>query len=229
LAVFGVLTDDLETTKIALEANSDTIKFGPHDEGLAHLAVKNEVSQPLLQLLKDFDHDLDQPNKYGETAYFYAATKDDVEVGKTLVDLGADATIPDTNGKTPLFSALENNANSMVKFTGEAMEMSDQKKEVVQDAFRQSLFESDIEVQQTLANHFLFADVKNKPSLESMDEVLMASWQKDTNTVKSLAGAGFSLDVQDSTGRDPLEIAQITGNTKLENFIEQQMDSSMSM
>ncbi len=67
------------------------------------------------------------------------------------------------------------------------------------------------------------------PDIGSLNEVLMASWTGQTDKVKKLVSKNYSLEIQDSTGRDPAEIAKLTGNRELQDFVNNQIDQSHRM
>lgn len=96
------------------------------------------------------------------------------------------------------------------------------------EMLRQSLQKGDSGRMQTVSKQ-LFNTVEDNPRIESLNEILMASWKQDTETVKKLVEKNYSLDVRDSTGRDPLAIAQVTGNRELQQFIENNSDQSFRM
>ncbi|XP_062592961.1 acyl-CoA-binding domain-containing protein 6-like, partial [Saccostrea cucullata] len=65
-------------------------------------AVQNQNVHELSMLVDKGEYDLNKRDKMGRTVLFFAVCRGNSEITKILLENGADATIVDRNGNTPL-------------------------------------------------------------------------------------------------------------------------------
>ena len=102
--IFGTGSYDLDRRELQLtgEDNGKTLTYRAAPPPLLHVAATEERTTHLRQILNEPGCDVNQRDVHGATALHAAARADQADAIELLLDRGADPTIRDENGLTPL-------------------------------------------------------------------------------------------------------------------------------
>jgi hypothetical protein len=210
-ALHAACAENLQTLAMKLvELGVDsTIKDSAGMTPIHSLAIGGMCYTPspkeLIQLLMQKGVNINAKNHYGRTALNLLPHNNVVEA---LLALGADVNIPDSDGKTPLYYAIEHNSSDLILLLCEHNAHLN-----VTNTDDSNLLHVAAEhgceniIQKILRKKFASKEYLNRQNKKLETALLLACKNKQTHVACILLGAGVDVNIPDATDKTALYYA----------------------
>ncbi|XP_077990493.1 uncharacterized protein LOC144444822 [Glandiceps talaboti] len=194
----------------------EIIRFTAMTEGSPlHLAVDYGFTE-FIYLLLERKINLDEKNKFGQTALDVAAGSGSEEITQILVDAGAEINCTRKDGTTPIYMAAQNGHAGVVQVLLDGGARTDMKTDEGDTPMHAASRNGHIEIVKIL--HTAEGDIHCKTVLgaTSLDT---ASFNGHNNVVSYLLGVGAVVNSKRKDGTTPLYVASQQGHIEVMNTL----------
>ena len=193
-------------------------------EGMALLMVAPGDHSGLVQQLLD-PKAVGVPDEYRRMKLLMAASHNDLDVVKLLLDIGTDIEAKDVDGKTAFYRAASMGhiaATKLLLDRGADMEVKE--KFYAHTALYDSARGGHFEVVKLLLNRG--ADSEAKETVAGWTVLHWATASRDFDLVKLLLNNGASIEARNSNGGTALDMAEWVHDSKIAELIKVKMESA---
>lgn len=182
-----------------------------------HVAVYNGNLQ-IVKILLDAGADPNQVNRSGETPLFVAIarhTPEHIDIARYLLDQGANPNIRSKAFVTALDLALDAKSPELIRLLGSKVNVDQMDKNGFLPIFK-AIANKDTPSVMALLDCKLDTSLKSRGGNPILIEAVLNG---GVDVVKGLVDHGFSLEVTDTKGRSPFQLAMLVGDFNLASFL----------
>lgn len=222
-------TDNLETTRLLVEAGADVNGSTDAGDSALIVAARRAGASRVVRYLLDKGANIKASTKGGATALHRAAESGDLDVLKLLVDRGADVNAQRKGGRAPLASAVIFGHGAAVRYL-----LSKGAKPNLSDVgLSRAVFQGNVEIVKALLE--AGAEVKNGnqvfTGLGGPEPILVLacfSYSADPQIVRMLLDRGADPAAKSQQGRTPLELARERGYAEVARLLAQAIEQKQA-
>ena len=223
-------TDNLETTRLLVEAGADVNASTDAGDSALIVAARRAGAARVVGYLLDRGANIKASTKDGATAVHRAAECGDVDVLKLLVDRGADVDAQRKSGRPPLASAVVSGHGAAVRYL-----LSKGAKPNIGDVgLNRAVFQGNVEIVKALLD--AGAEVRNSGNqvftgFGEREPILVLacfSYNADPQIVRMLLDRGANPAAKSQQGRTPLELARERGYEEVARLLVQAIEKNQA-
>ena len=222
-------TDNLETTRLLVEAGADVNGRTEAGDSALIVAARRAGAARVVRYLLDNGANIKASTKGGATALHRAAEAGDVEVLKLLVDRGADVNAERKGGRAPLASAVASGHGAAVRY----LLSKGAKPDLGDVGLSRAVFQGNVEIVKALLEAGV--EVKNGNQVftgfgrpEPILVLACFSYNADPQIVKMLLDRGADPAAKSQQGRSPLELARERGYAEVARLLAQAIEQKQA-